>query len=173
MAETQIKIKKNMFVNYYRQKGETQWIKPTKLTDFQESLNPNVVEANYITDEAASQNLESYAPSHTAPSDLFKNEAGFEFFFPFYQKLKTGEDAKVEHLMVYMFDKLGENVYGARMAEYTAVVNSLNVAEAKIDIQLQSAGDTKQGYVTYTDTIPEFTEGEYSVTPPAPDTLSE
>lgn len=162
-------IKKHLiavFINTGNTPDTAQWKRIKKSTELTIALNPETEEVDYIADENPTTELSKYAPSIEQPLKMIKDEPDFEFFWDKFYNMPTGQDAKVQYLVVFMFDKTGDGAsakYKAWNGDAIVSCNELNAVDSEISFDLMFGGTIKKGTVAVTGTapdyVPTFTEG--------------
>ena len=141
---------------------EPDWVQIKKATEFTHSLNPETEERDYIADEQPTTELMQYKPSMSLSVTTFEGEADFELFYSLYKKKAVGEDAKMQYLIVYVFDSAtagGTTYYYAYRTEATVTVDEFNSVDSTITASIYENGTPTAGYVTLSDGVPRFAEG--------------
>jgi len=142
------------------------WTRICKTASFDLQMNPQTEEYDYICDESPTTELMKYAPSFNTPLVMHKGEPDYEFIFDKFYNLKTGSEAKSEILMVYFQEPLDTAdthvVFKAQKASCVISVNDLNSVDQTLSFDVLFGGTTAVGYVTVTNGVPAFTEGEYT-----------
>ena len=134
-----------------------------KATEFTHSLNPETEERDYIADEQPTTELMQYKPSMSLSVTTFYGEADFDLFYDLYKNKYTGEDAKKEYLIVYVFDSTssgGTDYYFAYKTEATITVDEFNSVDSTITVSIHENGTPTKGFVYLKDGSPVFTEGD-------------
>ena len=140
-----------------------QWVQIKKATEFAHSLNPETEERDYIADEQPTTELKQYKPSMSLSVTTLAGESDFDLFYDLYKNKRIGEDAKMEYLLVYVFDSVkagGTTYYYAYKAEATVAVSEFNTVDSTIAVEIHENGTPTHGFVTLEDGAPTFTEGD-------------
>ena len=140
-----------------------EWVQIKKATEFTHSLNPETEERDYISDEQPTTELMQYKPQMSLSVTAIAGEADFNLFYSLYKGKKTGEDAKMEYLIVYVFDSTaagGTEYYFAYKTEATVTVDEFNSVDSTITVSIYENGTPTKGYVYLNDGAPVFVEGD-------------
>ena len=139
------------------------WVQIKKATEFTHSLNPETEERDYISDEQATTELMNYKPSMSLSVTTIEGEADFDLFYSLYKAKATGEDAKREYMIVYVFDDSsagGTDYYFAYKTDATITIDEFNSVESSISASIYENGTPTKGFVRLEDGVPVFTEGD-------------
>ena len=66
------------------------------------SMNPTETEYDYIADENPTTEVDSYKPSIDQDLTMYKGSDDYEMIFPYFYERRTGSDAHVKCLVVFM-----------------------------------------------------------------------
>lgn len=141
-----------------------EWTRIKKSTELTIALNPETEEVDYIADENPTTELSKYAPKIEQPLKMIEGEPDFKFIWDRFFSLATGEDAKAEYMIVFMFDKTEAGVYRAWKGSSIISCNELNAVDSEISFELAFGGTVDKGTATVTDGKPAFTVGTDTVT---------
>lgn len=133
------------------------WKRIKKSTELTIAANPETEEYDFIADENPTTELKNYNPEIEQPLKMVEGEDDFEYFWGKFYGLPTGEDAKTQLLLVYVFDKTtvgSTDHYKAWKVDATIVFNELNAVDSELNFNLNFAGDIAEGYATVTDGVP-------------------
>ena len=136
------------------------WKRIKKSTELTISMNPETEDVDYIADESPTTELKQYKPTIAQPLKMIKGEPDFEAVWPKFYDLKTGEDAKVNVLVVFIFDKDGTGATAKYKAwKTTALVtfNELNGVDSQLTFDINFGGTVERGTCTLTGTAPDYT----------------
>ena len=139
------------------------WVQIKKATEFTHSLNPETEERDYISDEQATTELMNYKPSMSLSVTTIAGEADFDLFYKLYKEKATGEDAKREYMIVFVFDSSsagGTEYYYAYKTDATITVDEFNSVDSQISVSIYENGTPTKGFVYLEDGAPVFTEGD-------------
>lgn len=162
-------VKKHMVALYA--KPASSWVRICKSTAFDLNMNPQTKEYDYIADEVPTTELDRYAPALNQALTMYKGEADFEALKPKFYNLAVGSDAKVPVMIAYLYEPLDDDdpseatVFKAWHAPNAVMsISNYNSVESTLTFDLNFNGGLQNGYVTYDDGVPTFTEGEYPTT---------
>lgn len=133
------------------------WTRIKKSTELTISLNPETEEVDYIADENPTTELTKYAPSIEQPLKMIEGEPDFEFIWDRFFSLATGEDAKAEYMIVFMFDKDETGAYKAWKGDSVISCNEMNAVDSEISFDLAFGGTIDKGTATVASGTPTFT----------------
>lgn len=145
------------------------WTRICKTASFDLNMNPETEEFDYICDEQPTTELKKYNPSFNTPLVMHEKEDDYKFIFDKFYRLKVGDEAKSELLLVFYQEPVDSALtpahFKAWRVDCTLIVNDLNSVDQTITFDTNFAGTIKVGYVTVSDgAISSFTEGDYSAT---------
>lgn len=133
------------------------WTRIKKSTELTIALNPETEEVDYIADENPTTELSKYAPSIEQPLKMIEGEPDFEFIWERFFSLATGEDAKAEYMIVFMFDKDTSGAYKAWKGNSIISCNEMNAVDSEIGFDLLFGGTVDKGTAKVVDGTPTFT----------------
>nr|DAW81123.1 MAG TPA: hypothetical protein [Caudoviricetes sp.] len=135
------------------------WTRVKKSTELTISLNPETEDFDYIADENPTTELTKYAPSIEQPLKMIESEPDFEFIWNRFYDMKTGEDAKTDYMIVFMFDKTAGATPAYKAWKGSAIISckELNAVDSEIGFDLMFGGTIEKGTATVTDGTPTFT----------------
>lgn len=136
-----------------------EWKRIKKSTELTISMNPETEDVDYISDESPTTELKQYKPAISQPLKMIKGEPDFEAVWPKFYDLKTGEEAKMDVLVVFIFDKDGSGASAKYKAwKTTALVtfNELNGVDSELSFDLNFGGTVERGTCTLTGTAPDY-----------------
>ena len=136
------------------------WTRIKKSTELTIALNPETEEFDYIADENPTTELTKYAPSIEQPLKMIKGEPDFEFIWDRFFSLATGQDAKAEYMIVFMFDKDETGAYKAWKGDSVISCNEMNAVDSEISFDLAFGGTVEKGTATVTSGSPSFTAAD-------------
>lgn len=116
------------------------------ISEYKKSMNGEKSDEQWIHEDSASHEVESYAPSFDGTLKCYKNEPLFEHLFPLYKARATGADAHVEVADVYIFDKNADGSCPAEISDATIMFNEYDGKELTFEISLN--GDPIYGNMT-------------------------
>lgn len=143
------------------------WVQIKKATEFVRAMNPQTEERDYISDEHPTTEVMDYKPSENLAVTMYKGEPDFEMFYDLYKKRAIGSDAQKEFLLVNIFDSVtagsgseAVTYYYAEKTNASITVEELNTTGKTLSINVYENGTPAKGYVTITNGVPTFTEGD-------------
>lgn len=150
-------------------KEDPTWTRICKTASFDLNMNPETEEFDYICDEQPTTELKKYNPSFSTPLVMHEKEDDYKFIFEKFYRLKVGDEAKSELLLVFFQEPVDSastpTHFKAWRVDCTLTVNDLNSVDQTLTFDTNFAGTIKVGYVTVDDgEIASFTEGDYSAT---------
>lgn len=150
-------------------KEDPTWTRICKTASFDLNMNPETEEFDYICDEQPTTELKKYNPSFNTPLVMHEKEDDYKFIFEKFYRLKVGDEAKSELLLVFFQEPVDSastpTHFKAWRVDCTLTVNDLNSVDQTLAFDTNFAGTIKVGYVTVDDgEIASFTEGDYSAT---------
>lgn len=140
-----------------------QWVQIKKATEFTRSMNPETEERDYIADEQPTTELMQYKPSESLTVTMYFGEDDFNLFYSLYKKRATGDEAKMEWLLVYLYEEAwsgGYTYYRAEKTEATVAVDEFNSVDSTMTVSIYENGTPSMGFVYLEDGQPVFVEGE-------------
>ncbi len=149
-------------------KGATEpaWTRIKKSTELTIAMDAETEDVDYIADESPTTELKQYKPSIEQPLKMIKGEPDFEAIWPKFYELATGQDAKMDYLVVFIFDKTGTGdaaEYKAWNGEALVTFNELNAVDSELSFTLAFGGTVRRGTCKLAGTAPDykptFTEG--------------
>ena len=145
------------------------WTRLCKTASFDLNMNPETEEFDYICDEQPTTELKKYNPSFNTPLVMHEKEDDYKFIFEKFYRLKVGDEAKSELLLVFFQEPVDSastpTHFKAWRVDTTITVNDMNSVDQTLTFDTNFAGTIKVGYVTISDgEIDSFTEGDYSAT---------
>ena len=148
-------------------KEDPSWTRICKTASFDLNMNPETEEFDYICDEQPTTELKKYNPSFNTPLVMHEKEDDYKFIFEKFYRLKVGDEAKSELLLVFFQEPVDSastpTHFKAWRVDCTLTVNDLNSVDQTLTFDTNFAGTIKVGYVTVDDGgIASFTEGDYS-----------
>lgn len=156
MAET--KIMKNHvipFIEVTDAKGEKAWKRIDKSTIFDLAFNPQSESVDYISMEAAIEEVSSYQPELPQEIALYRGNAIYDFVESLCIDLPVGDAIKVPFLLCW---PAKDGVIRAwRVDECRLLLSNYNSVDGKITFTLKLGGEIVKGTVESTDGTPEFT----------------
>lgn len=124
------------------------------------AYNPKTTDFQFIDEENGSSELDSYAPTLPTPQNAYVGDEVFDFVDKLRRDRATGDDAKTDVLLVYVYEKDGTD-YVAEKNDVVVVINDFGGeagAPVVINYDLKFAGDPVMGTATITNKEATFTE---------------
>ena len=78
------------------------WVRVKKATQLTLAMNPETEDYDYIADEVPTTELKRYKPSIDEDLTMYKGEKDYEMIWPYFYEMRTGSDAHVECMVVFM-----------------------------------------------------------------------
>ena len=94
------------------------------ITQLDENSNIKEQEKQYITDKSSTTKVTGFNNEFPITMDLVKNEEVSEYFYGIFRDRKVGEDAKVIHYIVELWNSTATNTYKARKITQTVSISS-------------------------------------------------
>lgn len=141
----QTAIKRSQYANMM--KVNNTFIRMGKgISEYKKAMNGEKSDNQWIHEDSASHEVDSYAPSYDGTLKCYKNEPLFEYLFPLYKARATNSDAHVTVADVYIFDKNTDGSYPAEVSDATIMFNEFDGKELTFEIDLN--GDPTYGNMT-------------------------
>lgn len=143
-------VKKHLIALFLNtgEKGTPTWTRIKKSTELTIAMNPETEEQDYIADESPTSELVGYAPKIEQPLKMIETEPDFEYIWDKFYTMSTGETAKTEYLIVFMFEKDSQGEFKAWKGEATVICNELNAVDSEINFELAFGGTVEKGTAT-------------------------
>lgn len=126
------------------------------------TYNPNSTSETYITDDNATNTLDSYNITIDGNMKCYFGDAVYDFINGLRYKLATGSDAVTKALLIDKYDKSSsDNSFKAQIFECTISIESYGGdggVTPNITFSIGLNGDPTQGSVTFTGEKPTFVE---------------
>lgn len=161
------KVKRSKFASFLNVSiTETEdWARMGKgITSQSVSYNPSTTSETYIDEDSATTTLDSYAPTMDGAMTAYAGDPVFDYVDNLRQSRAIGAECETELLLVYLYDKVGEDAaatYAAEKQKVSIAVDDFggegggNVA---INYTLNFVGEAEQGTVAIADGKPTFTK---------------
>lgn len=166
MPEAAIQMVKKHNIGLFLKPPEASaYTRVKKSTSLTLSMNPVETEYDYIADENPTTEVEQYKPTIDQDLTMYKGSDDYEMIWPYFYEQKTGMDAHVSCMVVFMHEPVkGEDgdVAGFKAWQTDAIVSvqDMNATEKKLNVKVMFAGDTQRGIATMENDIPTFTKSE-------------
>lgn len=135
------------------------WTRVKKSTNLTLSMNPETEDVEYIADESPTTELKQYKPSIEQPLKMIEGEPDFEAVWPRFYELRTGDAAKMDVLVVFIFNKTGSGTsatYKAWKTRSLVTFNELNANDSELSFDINFGGNIERGTCTLAGTAPDF-----------------
>lgn len=133
------------------------WKRIKKSTDNTISMNPEMLNFDFIDQEAPTQEVDRYAVALSQPLTMYKGEDDFEFFFDKFFNQAVGADAHVQGLVVFYSHQTAANTYKAWKADCVLAIDNMNPVASTITANINFNGTTDKGTAAVTAGVPVFT----------------
>lgn len=124
------------------------------------AYNPKLTEVQFIDGDNGTAELEGYAPSLPTPQNAYRGDEVFDYVDKLRKNRATGDAAKTDALLVYVYEKSGENVFEAEKNEVVIVVNDFGGeagAPVIINYDLKFTGEPTKGTAKIENKVATFT----------------
>lgn len=124
------------------------------------AYNPATTSETYIHEDAATTNIDSYAPSINTPQTCYAGEAVFEYVDGLRRSRAVGTDAETDVLLVYIYASEGSNAYAAEKCKAVISIEEFGGdggAPTSITYTISLNGDPEIGTATIADGAVTFT----------------
>ena len=121
------------------------------ITSASVSYNPTVNDEQFIDEDSGTKEVESYAPTMSGEQTAYKGDGVFDFVDGLRQSRATGEDAKTQMLMVYIYDEDSTGKYKAELQDVAISINEFggDAGSANtISYDVGFCGEAEQGTAT-------------------------
>lgn len=135
-----------------------EYVRIKKSTELTLSMNPETEDMDYIADENPTTELKKYKPSLSQPLTMLENEADFKFIWDKFYNMAVGDSAKVDTMLVFMFDGTPSDGYKAWETTSVLSFNDLNGVDSQINFDVLFGGEIKKGTATMAAGKPTFAE---------------
>lgn len=122
------------------------------ITEVSESSNPKESTKQYIQDKSETVNVTGYSNEFPITMDMVKGDDVFENFYEKFYERKTGDDLKIDHYIVNLWEQIeengtaAENTYKCRKIKQTVSISECN---GEAGAQKQINGSLKGGDFVY------------------------
>ena len=121
------------------------------ITSASVSYNPTVNDEQFIDEDSGTKEVDSYAPTMSGEQTAYKGDGVFDFVDGLRQSRATGEDAKTQMLMVYIYDEDSTGKYKAELQDVAISINEFggDAGSANtISYAVGFCGEAEQGTAT-------------------------
>lgn len=165
---TQHIVKTNEFALFIKIGGTTQspeWARVRKQNELKLKYDAEVSEDKFVDEEGPTSSVDSYKVSSDGEMKAYSGDKAFDFIDNIRKTRATGEDAEIETLKVYMYDKKTVSQTTAYAAERSKSIVTISEfggegggGKASINYTLTDNGDPTFGTATMSDDgVPTFT----------------
>lgn len=147
-----------LFLNTGTKSAPT-WTRIKKSTELTISMNPETEDFDYIADENPTTELMKYKPTIDQDLTMYKEEEDYTMVWPYFYQMRTGSDAHIECMVVFMQEGDATKGYSAWKTDSVLSVQDLNAVESKLNFQIMFGGTMARGLATKTGDVISFTEG--------------
>lgn len=152
-------IKKHL-VALYLETAADNFTRIAKSTTLTIAMNPETETYDYIVDESPTDELTKYKPSIEQDLSTIKGEPDYEFIFKQFFDMKTGSEAQVNAMIVFMaMPGTAENSFKAWKSKVSVIINDYDAVAKKINFTVSFGGTMQKGTATLASGKPVFTEG--------------
>lgn len=130
--------------------AQPEWVRIKKSTELTVTMNPETEEFNYIADENPTTELKKYAPTIDQDLTMYKGEADYTMMWPYFFETKTGSDAHIGCMIVFMHEGDTKNGFSAWKTDAILSMQDLNAVEGKLNFQIIFGGDIEKGLAVKT-----------------------
>lgn len=120
------------------------------------SMNPEENEYDYIADENPTTEVDRYKPSIDQDLTMYKGEDDYELVWPYFYNRKTGSDAHIKCMIVFMHESAAGGGYLAWETDSVLPVQDLTAVDKKLNFKVIFAGDITNGTATMSAGTPTF-----------------
>lgn len=124
------------------------------------TYNPSSTSETYITDDNATDTLDSYNVSIDGDMKCWYGDAIYDYINKLRYNLATGDDAVTKALLIDKYDKDSEGSFKAQIFEATIKIETYGGdggVTPNITFTISLNGDPTNGSVTFTGNAPTFT----------------
>lgn len=120
------------------------------------SMNPEENEYDYIADENPTTEVDRYKPSIDQDLTMYKGEEDYEMVWPYFYNRKTGSEAHIECMIVFMHEPASDGGYLAWETDSVLSVQDLATVDKKLNFKIIFAGDITNGAAIMSNGTPTF-----------------
>lgn len=134
------------------------WVRIKKSTALSIALNPVTEEYEYAADEMPTTEIKNYKPTLNQPLAMYEHEPDYKLIFDFAYNMKTGNEAKMQTLLVFYHEKNPDGSFKAWLTESVISCNNIDFFGSTIDFDILFGGEVKKGSVMIAGDQPVFTQ---------------
>lgn len=120
------------------------------------SMNPEENEYDYIADENPTTEVDRYKPSIDQDLTMYKGEEDYEMVWPYFYNRKTGLEAHIKCMIVFMHEPASDGGYLAWETDSVLSVQDLVTVDKKLNFKIIFAGDITNGAAIMSNGTPTF-----------------
>ena len=120
-------------------------------------------EYDYIADENPTTEVDRYKPSIDQDLTMYKGEDDYEMVWPYFYERKTGQEAHIKCMIVFMHEPASGGGYLAWETDSVLSVQDLAAVDKKLNFKVIFAGDITNGVATMSAGTPTFKAGTEEV----------
>lgn len=120
------------------------------------SMNPEENEYDYIADENPTTEIDRYKPSIDQDLTMYKGEEDYEMVWPYFYERKTGLDAHIKCMLVFMHEPAAAGGYMAWETDSVLSVQDLAAVDKKLNFKILFGGGITNGTAVVTNGVPTF-----------------
>lgn len=155
MSETVKQLVKKHKIGLFLDSG-TGYKRIKKSEELTISMNPEENEYDYIADENPTTEVDRYKPSIDQDLTMYKGEDDYEMVWPYFYNRKTGSEAHIKCMIVFMHEPANSDGYLAWETDSVLSVQDLAAVDKKLNFKVIFAGDITNGTATMSDGVPTF-----------------
>lgn len=131
------------------------------ITSYGIAFNPQITTEKWIINENATSSHEGNQKQGDVSQKIYKDDPCFEYVYSLMDK--SGAEVETHVLDVDMWNSVGTGTsakFKARKSDCLIAITNYMAEEAVIEYSIYYNGDPVEGYVTISEGVPTFTEGE-------------
>lgn len=126
----------------------TKYVRVKKSETLTISMNPEENEYNYVADESATTEVDSYKPTIDQDLTMYKGSDDYEMIFPYFYERKTGSDAHAKCMVAFMQEPGTSGGYKAWETDSVISVQDLAAVDKKLNFKVLFGGTITNGTAT-------------------------
>ena len=164
MATTKVKRSQiKHFLNTTPSSTATYSLLGTGVAEYGIGYNANVTTEQWITNDTATNSIESYNKSGPVSQTCYFGDAVFNYINSIRRNNYIGDDAKTDIIDVDIYDVTGANYKATKCDCVIEITNYAGGSEPKIEYVIHYSGEQDVGTVTISNGVPTFTEDNTSI----------
>ena len=120
------------------------------------SMNPEENEYDYIADENPTTEVDRYKPSIDQDLTMYKGEDDYEMVWPYFYERRTGLEAHIKCMIVFMHEPASGGGYLAWETDSVLSVQDLATVDKKLNFKIIFGGNITNGVATMSGGTPTF-----------------